>query len=61
MATKAKNYKWGLFSDNFMRILNETFATKREAQKAFREYGYTKDSEAWIEKVPLDAKGRFDR
>ncbi len=56
-----KNYKWGLFSDSFMRILNETFTTKREAQKAFREYGYTKDSEAWIEKVPLDAKGRLDR
>ena len=61
MATKAKNYKWGLFSDYFMRILNETFPTKREAQRAFRECGYTKDSEAWIEKVPLDAKGRFDR
>ncbi len=53
--------KWGLFSDYGMRILNETFATKREAQKAFREYGYTKDSEAWIERVPMDAKGRFER
>ena len=61
MATKSKGYKWGLFSDFFMKILNETFATKREAQRAFRECGYTKDSEAWIEKVPLDAKGRFDR
>ena len=61
MATKTKSYKWGLFSDYFMKILNETFVTKREAQRAFRECGYTKDSEAWIEKVPLDAKGRFDR
>lgn len=43
-----------------MRILNETFTTKREAQKAFREYDYTKDSEAWIEQVPLKAKGKFD-
>ena len=60
MAQTSKNYKWGLFSDYFMKILNETFATKREAQKAFREWGYTKDSEAWIEKVPMDAKGRFD-
>lgn len=53
--------KWGLFSDYGMRILNETFATKREAQKAFREYGYTKDSEAWIERVSMDAKGKFER
>jgi len=59
MAT-SKDYKWGLFSDYGMRILNETFTPKREAQKAFREYGYTKDSEVWIEQVPLDAKGRFD-
>ncbi|HQM00296.1 MAG TPA: hypothetical protein PLH98_07005 [Ruminococcus flavefaciens] len=43
-----------------MKILNETFTTKREAQKAFREWGYTKDSEAWIEKIPMDAKGKFD-
>lgn len=56
-----KTYKWGLFSDYGMRILNETFTTKREAQKAFREWGYTKDSEAWIEKVPMDAKGKFDK
>ena len=55
-----KDYKWGLFSDFGMKILNETFATKREAQRAFREC-YTKDSEAWIEKVPLDAKGKFDK
>ena len=60
MANSSKNYKWGLFSDYGMKILNETFMTKREAQKAFRENGYTKDSEAWIEQVPLDAKGRFD-
>lgn len=53
--------KWGLFSDYGMKILNETFDTKREAQRAFREWGYTKDSEAWIERVPADAKGRFDR
>ena len=53
--------RWGLFSDFGMRILNETFDTKREAQRAFREWGYTKDSEAWIEKVPADAKGRFNR
>ena len=53
--------RWGLFSDFGMRILNETFDTKREAQRAFREWGYTKDSEAWIERVPADAKGRFDR
>lgn len=52
-----RGYKWGLFSDFGMRILNETFPTKREAQRAFRAYGYTKDSEAWIEKVPLDAVG----
>lgn len=52
--------KWGLFSDYGMKILNETFATKREAQRAFREC-YTKNSEAWIERVPADAKGRFDR
>ncbi len=57
---KSKDYKWGLFSDYGMRILNETFPTKQEAQKAYREYGYTKDSEAWIEKVPLNAKGRFE-
>jgi hypothetical protein len=60
MAKSSKDYKWGLFSDYGMRILNETFMTKREAQKTFREYGYTKDSEAWIEQVPLNAKGRFD-
>lgn len=60
MAKSSKDYKWGLFSDYGMRILNETFMTKREAQKAFREYDYTKDSEAWIEQVPLNAKGRFD-
>ena len=60
MAKSSKSYKWGLFSDYGMRILNETFTTKRKAQKAFKEYGYTKDSEAWIEQVPLDAKGRFD-
>ena len=52
--------KWGLFSDYGMKILNETFATKREAQRAFRECGYTKDSEAWIERAPASAKGRFD-
>lgn len=52
--------RWGLFSDYGMKILNETFDTKREAQRAFREC-YTKDSEAWIERVPADAKGRFDR
>lgn len=57
---KSKDYKWGLFSDYGMRILNETFQTKREAQKAFREYGYTNGSEAWIEKVPFSAKGRFE-
>lgn len=56
-----KNYKWGLFSDFGMKILNETFEYKRDAQRAFRECGYTKDSEAWIEKVPLDAIGRFDK
>ncbi len=61
MTQKTPKYKWGLFSDFFMRILNETFPTKREAQRAFKEWGYTKDSEAWIEKVPLEAKGRFDR
>ena len=44
MAKATKNYTWGLFSDYGMRILNETFTTKREAQKAFREWGYTKDS-----------------
>lgn len=60
MAKSSKDYKWGLFSDYGMRILNETFMTKCEAQKAFREYDYNKDSEAWIEKVPLNAKGRFD-
>ena len=60
MAQTSKTYKWGLFSDYGMRILNETFTTKREAQKAFREWGYTKDSEAWIEKVPMDAKRKFD-
>ena len=60
MAKSSKDYKWGLFSDYGMRILNETFMTKREAQKAFREYDYTKDSEAWIERVPINAKGRFD-
>lgn len=54
-------YKWGLFSDFGMKILNHTFRTKREAQEAFREYGYTKDSEAWIERVPVDAVGRLDR
>ena len=42
MAKATKNYKWGLFSDYGMRILNETFTTKREAQKVFREWGYTK-------------------
>lgn len=56
-----KNYKWGLFSDFGMKILNETFEYKRDAQRAFRECGYIKDSEAWIEKVPLDAVGRFDK
>ena len=61
MYMKENKYKWGLFSDYGMKILNETFRTKREAQKAFRECGYTKDSEAWIEKVPCDAKGRFDK
>ena len=60
MAKSSKSYKWGIFSDYGMRILNETFATKRKAQKAFRECGYTKDSEAGIEQVPLDAKGKFD-
>jgi hypothetical protein len=44
-----------------MKILNETFDTKREAQKAFRECGYTKDSEAWIERVPATVRGRFDK
>lgn len=58
---KEKDYKWGLFSDFGMKILNHTFRTKREAQKAFREYGYTKDSEAWIERVPADAKGKLDK
>ena len=52
--------RWGLFSDYGMKILNGTFDTKREAQRAFREC-YTKDSEAWIERVPASAKGRFDR
>ena len=41
MAKTTKTYKWGLFSDYGMKILNETFTTKREAQKAFREWGYT--------------------
>lgn len=52
--------RWGLFSDYGMKILNETFDTKGEAQRAFREWGYTKDSEAWIERVPASATGRFD-
>lgn len=53
MKKTSKDYKWGLFSDYGMRILNETFTTKREAQKAFREYGYTKDSEAWIDPLSV--------
>lgn len=57
----AEKTRWGLFSDFGMKILNETFDTKREAQKAFRECGYTKDSEAWIERVPATARGRFDK
>ena len=53
--------RWGLYSDFGQRILNETFDSKREAQKAFREYGYTKDSEAWIEEVDETAVGKFDK
>lgn len=56
-----EKYKWGLFSDFGQKLLNKTFRTKREAQRAFHEWGYTKDSEAWIERVPADAKGRLDR
>lgn len=52
--------RWGLYSDFGQKILNETFDSKREAQKAFREYGYTKDSEAWIEEVDETAVGKFD-
>lgn len=53
--------RWGLYSDFGQKILNETFDSKREAQKAFREYGYTKDSEAWIEEVDETAVGKFDK
>lgn len=53
--------RWGLYSDFGQRLLNETFDNKREAQKAFREYGYTKDSEAWIEEVDETAIGKFDK
>ena len=53
--------RWGLYSDFGQRILNETFDSKREAQKAFRECGYTKDSEAWIEEVDETAVGKFDK
>ena len=53
--------RWGLYSDFGQRLLNETFDSKREAQKAFREYGYTKDSEAWIEEVDETAVGKFDK
>lgn len=53
-------YRWGLYSDYGMRILNFTTDTKAEAYKIFKDMGYTKDSEAWIERVPVDAKGRFD-
>lgn len=55
-----RDYKWGLFTDYGMRILVSTFDTKRDAQREFRRNGYTKDSEAWIEKVPVDAKGQLD-
>lgn len=59
-AKRKRDYRWGLFSDYGMKLLNFTADTKKEAQKIFREMGYTKDSEAWIDKVPVDAKGRFD-
>lgn len=59
-AKQKRDYRWGLFSDYGMKLLNFTADTKKEAQKIFREMGYTKDSEAWIDKVPVDAKGRFD-
>lgn len=55
-----RDYKWGLFTDYGMRILVSTFDTKRDAQREFRRNGYTKDCEAWIEKVPVDAKGQLD-
>ena len=55
-----RDYKWGLFTDYGMKILVSTFETKRDAQKEFRRCGYTKDCEAWIEKVPVDAKGQLD-
>lgn len=55
-----KHYRWGIFVDFGMRILEETFDTYREAQRAFREWGFTRDSEAWIEKVPVTAVGRLD-
>lgn len=56
-----RDYRWGLFTDYGMKILNFTFNTKREAQKAYRKCRYTKDSEAWIDKVPIDVKGKFER
>lgn len=57
---KKKDYRWGLFSDYGQKILNLTRDTKREVQQEFRAWGYTKDSEVWIEKVSPDARGRFD-
>lgn len=56
-----KEYKWGLVEDCAMKILVKTFKTKREAQMYFRENGFTKDCEAWIERVPADSKGELDR
>ena len=58
---KEKNFKWGLFEDCCMKILVKTFKTKREAQRYFRENGYTKDTEVWIDCVPADAKGELDK
>lgn len=54
-------YKFGLVEDCAMKILVKTFKTKREAQRYFRENGFTKDSEVWIERVPEDAKGELDK
>ena len=57
---KNKDFKYGLIEDCAMKILVKTFRTKREAQQYFRDNGYTKDSEAWIDRVPEDAKGTLD-
>lgn len=49
-----------VYVDFLMKILRAEFDTKKEARQYMKEYGYTKDSEAWIDKFYYVSQEKWD-